>query len=183
MKKPTSFDLKSDKLSQGLRLFLYMTSLDRYGGRFNTLDNLSSRPYVLNKTKEVNLNVFNVNESESEALIWDISWNSSYKFDDRKHKLCLYMKSLINDSLIMISYGEIIDTSDACHSVLLYKKTNKINNYSHTISLEILCLLLLMIIVINCYYIKYQLKYLLSVKIFILHKVFWSHSQHWWFQT
>lgn len=69
MKKPTSFDLKSDKLSQGLRLFLYMTSLDRYGGRFNTLDNLSSRPYVLNKTKEVNLNVFNVNESESEALI------------------------------------------------------------------------------------------------------------------
>lgn len=88
------------------------------------------------------------------------------------------MKSLINDSLIMISYGEIIDTSDACHSVLLYKKTNKINNYSHTISLEILCLLLLMIIVINCYYIKYQLKYLLSVKIFILHKVFWSHSQY-----
>ena len=45
-----------------------MIVLDRYNGIYNTLDDLSSKICVTNKTKNVNLNLFNmitgINESK-----------------------------------------------------------------------------------------------------------------------
>ena len=54
--RATLIDLNSNKL----HYYPFMGSSDRCNWSCNTLDDLSGRVYVLNKTKDINLNVFNM---------------------------------------------------------------------------------------------------------------------------
>ena len=51
-----------------------MVSLNRCNESYNTLDDLSGRLYVLNKTKDVNLEVFNIitGINQSKSLVYVI---------------------------------------------------------------------------------------------------------------
>lgn len=51
-----------------------MVSLDRCNGGYNTLKDLSGRLYVENKTKDVNLEVFNIitGINQSKSLVYVI---------------------------------------------------------------------------------------------------------------
>ena len=63
-----------------------MFSLDRCNGSCNALDHLSSKICVSNKTKDVNLYVFNIitEINEQKTLKEHISCNCKYQFDGRK---------------------------------------------------------------------------------------------------
>ena len=63
LSRPALFDLNSSELYY----YPFMVSLDRCNGSCNTLDDLSSRIYVPNKVKDVNLNIFNVITRINEA--------------------------------------------------------------------------------------------------------------------
>ena len=54
--KPSPTELNPDKLHR----YPFIFSIDRCNGSCNTFDDLSSRIYVPNKTKDVNLNIFNM---------------------------------------------------------------------------------------------------------------------------
>ena len=53
--RPTLIDLNSDELSRGLFHYSFMISLGRVGGSCNTLDDLSNRICLPNKTEDMNL--------------------------------------------------------------------------------------------------------------------------------
>ena len=57
MTRPTLTDSKPNEHNQGL---LFMVNLDRCDESCITLDDLSSRVCVPNKTEDVNLNAFNM---------------------------------------------------------------------------------------------------------------------------
>ena len=82
MSRPTFIDLILD----APRHYTFMGSLDKYNVSFNTLDDSSSRIYVLNKTESVNLNKFNkiLQLNESTTLIKHISCGCRCEFDGRK---------------------------------------------------------------------------------------------------
>ena len=67
--RPTLIDLNSDEYNQGLRYYSFIINLNRCNGSCNTLDKPSSRMCIANKTKDINLNVFNmitkINESKT----------------------------------------------------------------------------------------------------------------------
>ena len=55
MTRPTLIKLNLDEYNQELRYYPFMVNLDKFNGRCNTLDDLSSRICVPNKTEDVNL--------------------------------------------------------------------------------------------------------------------------------
>ena len=63
-----------------------MVKLGRCVGSCNSLNDLSSKVCVPNKTENLNLNVFNMitGISESKTLTKDVSCECKYKFDGRK---------------------------------------------------------------------------------------------------
>ena len=63
--------------------------LDRCNGSCNTLHELSSKIYFLNKAEDVNSNFFNMTTkvNEIKTLTRDISCVSKHKFDGRKYNL------------------------------------------------------------------------------------------------
>ena len=67
--RPTLIDLNSDEYNQGLRYYSFIINLNRCNGSCNALDKPSSRMCIANKTKDINLNVFNmitkINESKT----------------------------------------------------------------------------------------------------------------------
>ena len=60
MTRLTVTDLNTYGHNLGLCYYSFMVHLDRYEGICNVLDDLSSKICVLNKTEDVNLNVFNM---------------------------------------------------------------------------------------------------------------------------
>ena len=60
MTQPTLINLHRNKYTQGLRKYLFAFKADRYVGSFNTLNDLSNKVYVPNKTEDLNLCVFNM---------------------------------------------------------------------------------------------------------------------------
>ena len=69
MAKPTYFNLNPDEYIKGLHYYPFAVNLDRYNGNCNTLDHPSYKICVPNKTKDLNLHVFNmitgINESKT----------------------------------------------------------------------------------------------------------------------
>ena len=63
-----------------------MVKLDRCVGICNTLNNLSNKICVSNKTGDLNIHVFNTitGNNESKVLAKDISCECNCKFDERK---------------------------------------------------------------------------------------------------
>ena len=86
MARPNLTDLNSDEYDQGLRYHPLTINLDRSYGICNTLDDLSDRIFVSNKTEVVHLSNFNklTRKTESKTLGKLISCECKCKFDGRK---------------------------------------------------------------------------------------------------
>ena len=86
MTQPTLINLHPNEYSQEFHYYPFSVKLDRCVGSYNTLDDLSSKACVPNKTEDLNLNVFNmVTEiNESKKLTKHISCECKCKFYGRK---------------------------------------------------------------------------------------------------
>ena len=75
MNQPTLMNLCPDDCSQEFHSYPFAVKLDRYDGNCNTLNDLHNKVCVLNKTKDLNLSMFNMitEISESKVLIKHIS--------------------------------------------------------------------------------------------------------------
>ena len=77
MTQPTLINFYPNEYSQKLLYYPFTVDLDRCARRCNTLDDLSSRVCVPNKTEDLNLHVFNIitGINESRTLKKHISCN------------------------------------------------------------------------------------------------------------
>ena len=60
MTQPTLISLNPNKYSQELHYYLFVVNLVKYIGNLNTLNNLSNRICVPNKTEDLKINIFNL---------------------------------------------------------------------------------------------------------------------------
>ena len=76
MTQPNLINLHLNEHSQELRYYPCVVNLDRCAGSCNTLDSLSRRVCVSNKTEDLNLHIFNITTkiNESRTLTKQISW-------------------------------------------------------------------------------------------------------------
>ena len=83
---PTLINLHPNGYSQELHYYPFAVKLDRSVGRCNTLNDLSNKVCVPNKTEDLNLSVFNMitGINESKILTKHISCKCKCRFDGRK---------------------------------------------------------------------------------------------------
>ena len=71
MIQPTLINLQPNQYSHEFRYYLFLVKLDRCFGCYNTLNDLSNKACVPNKTEDLNLSAFNmiagINESKTLA--------------------------------------------------------------------------------------------------------------------
>ena len=58
--EPTAIDLHPNERNQEFHYYPFVTKLDTYFGSCNTLNNLSNKNCVPNKTEDLNLSMFNM---------------------------------------------------------------------------------------------------------------------------
>ena len=80
---PYYFNLHPNEYSQGLHYYPFAVNLDQCIGSCNTINSLSNRLCVPNKTKDLNLNTFNMipKITESKTLTKHLSYICKCKFD------------------------------------------------------------------------------------------------------
>ena len=78
--------LHPNEYSQEFHYYPFAVKLDRCVGGFNTLNDLSNKVCVPNKTEDLDLSVFNMitGINESKALTKHLSCKCKYKFNGRK---------------------------------------------------------------------------------------------------
>ena len=86
MIQPILINLHPDEYSQELHYYPFAVKLNRCVGNCNTLNDLSNKVYVPNKTEDLNLSMFNMITviNESKTLTRHISCECKCKFDGRK---------------------------------------------------------------------------------------------------
>ena len=86
MIQPTLINLHPNEYSQEFHYYLFLVKLDRCVGSRNTLNDLSNKVCVPNKTEDLNLSVSNMMTgiNESKTLTKDISCECKCRFDGRK---------------------------------------------------------------------------------------------------
>ena len=86
MIQPTLINLHPNEYSQELHYFPFAVNLDRCVGSCNTLNDLSNKVCVSNKTEDLNIHAFNMitKINESKILTKDISCKCKCNFDGRK---------------------------------------------------------------------------------------------------
>ena len=86
MTRSTLINLHPNEYSQEFHYYPFVVKLDRCLRSCNTLNDLSNKVCVPNKTEDLNLSVFNMimGINESKTLIKHISCEYKYKFDGRK---------------------------------------------------------------------------------------------------
>ena len=86
MTQPTSNNLHPNEYSQEFHFYPFVVKLDRCVGSCNTLNDLSNKVCVPNKTENLNLSVFNMitGRNESKTLTKHISTECKCKLDRRK---------------------------------------------------------------------------------------------------
>ena len=86
MIQPTLINLHPSEYSQEFHNYPFAVKLDRCVGSCNTLNNLSNKVYVPNKTEDLNLSIFNIitGINESKTLTKYISCECKCKFDGTK---------------------------------------------------------------------------------------------------
>ena len=84
--QPTFINLHSNECSQEFHYYPFTVKLDKCVGSCNTLNDLSNKVCVPNKTEDLNLSVFNMitGINESKTLTKHISCECKCKFDGRK---------------------------------------------------------------------------------------------------
>ena len=60
MTQPTLISLNPNKYSQELHYYLFVVNLVKYIGNLNTLNDLSNRICVPNKTEDLKIDIFNL---------------------------------------------------------------------------------------------------------------------------
>ena len=85
MIQPTLINLHPNEYSQEFQYYPFSVKLDRCAGSCNTLNDLSNKVCVPNKTEDLNLSVFNMitGINESKTLTKHISCECKCKFDGR----------------------------------------------------------------------------------------------------
>ena len=88
MTQPTLINLYSNEYSQEFHYYPFAVKLDRCIGSFDTLNDLSNKACIPNKTEDLNLSVFNIitGINESKALTKQISCECKCNFDGTKCK-------------------------------------------------------------------------------------------------
>ena len=88
MIQPTLINLRPDEYSQEFQYYPFLVKLDRFVGICNTLNDLSNKVCVPNKTEDLNLSVFNMitGINESKALTKYIPCECKCRFDGTKCK-------------------------------------------------------------------------------------------------
>ena len=83
---PTIINFHPNKYNQILCCYPFVVILDRCVRSSNTLNNLSKKVSIPNKTKDLNLSLFNIitRINESQTLTNDISCECNCKFDGTK---------------------------------------------------------------------------------------------------
>ena len=86
MIQPTLIKLHPNEYSQNFYYYPFAIKLDRYVGSCNTLNDLSNKVCIPNKTEDLNLSVFNMitGINESKLLTKHISCECKCKFDGTK---------------------------------------------------------------------------------------------------
>ena len=86
MIQPTLINLHPNEYTQGIHYYSFAVNLDRCIRSCNTLNDLSNRIYVPNKTRFLHLNVFNIitGINESKTLTKDISCKCKCMFYSSK---------------------------------------------------------------------------------------------------
>ena len=89
MIQPTLINLHPNEYSQEFHYYPFAVKLDRCVGSCNTLNDLSNKVCVPNKTEDLNLSVFNMitGINESKTLTKHISCKCKCKFDGRSSNL------------------------------------------------------------------------------------------------
>ena len=84
--QPTFINLHPNEYSQEFHYYPFTVKLDKCVGSCNTLNDLSNKVCVPNKTEDLNLSVFNMitGINESKTLTKHISCECKCKFDERK---------------------------------------------------------------------------------------------------
>ena len=108
---PTVINLHPNEYSQELPYYPFSVKLDRCVGSWNTLNDLSNKVYVPNKTEDLNLSVFNMitRINESKTLTKHISCESK-------------SISLMEEIVIQINGGIIINVDVNIKNILCVKK-------------------------------------------------------------
>ena len=86
MTQPTLINLHPNEYSQEFHYYPSAVKLDRCAGSCNTLNDLSNKVCIPNKTDDLNLSVFNMitGINESKTLTKHISCECKCRFDGRK---------------------------------------------------------------------------------------------------
>ena len=86
MTQPNLINLHPNGYSQEFHYYPFAVKLDRCVGSCNTLNDLSNKVCVVNKTEDLNLKVFNMitGINESKTLTKQVSCECKCKFDGRK---------------------------------------------------------------------------------------------------
>ena len=86
MTQPSIINLHPNEYSQEFHYYPFAVKLDRCVGSCNTLNDLSNKVCIPNKTEDLNLSVFNMitGINESKTLIKHISCECKCKFDETK---------------------------------------------------------------------------------------------------
>ena len=87
--QPTFINLHPNEFDQEFYYYQFPVKLDKYAESCNTLNDLSNKVCVPNKTEDLNLRVFNIitGINESKTLTKQILCECKYKFDGRKCNL------------------------------------------------------------------------------------------------
>ena len=86
MIQPTRINLHPNKQSQGFPYYPFEIKLDRCVGSCNTLNDLTNKVCIPNKTEDLNLRVFNMIRkiNQSKTLTNNISFECKCRFDGKK---------------------------------------------------------------------------------------------------
>ena len=86
MTQPNLINLHPNEYNQEFHYYAFAVKLDRCVGSCNTLNNLSNKARVPNKTEDLNLSMFNMitGINECKMLTMHISCECSCRFDGRK---------------------------------------------------------------------------------------------------
>ena len=84
--QPTLINLHPNASCQNLHYYPFAVQLDRCVERCNTLNDLSNKVYVPNKTEDLNTHIFNTITGKNDSKIWTkvILCEYKCKFDGRK---------------------------------------------------------------------------------------------------
>ena len=105
MVQPTLINSDPNEYGQGLHYYQLTINLDRCVRSCNTLNDLSNRLCVPDKTQDLNLNVFNMitkKKNESKTLTKQISCNCVCKFRSSKCNLIKHAKKIIVGILLHV---------------------------------------------------------------------------------